>query len=251
MSKEKYNDDANKIFRPIEIITPRDGVFAISDKVASSIKQARNWIAIAVPWLDMGFAELFREKEAKGLTVLLLTKKPETNNRIDERIVETAEALHQILIEKGGHFEWRHNPKLHDKFIVVDGVLGLKGSLNYTTSGRYHNFESLGVIKHDTALSELNEWFRFLWKHPKTKLGWNGSNFTCRKNFDLSEASRTILKHLREHKGKEEEVVLLQLVQRVFPNSTRLVVERLLERMKREGIIYICNEQPRVYSLTF
>lgn len=230
----------------LKIITPKDGTFAISDAVAQVIKQARSWIALASPWADMGLAEYFREAE-RALTVFFLTKIPEPNNRVDERTLETIDALQQILNEKGGSLEVRYNPKLHDKFIV-NKVLALKGSLNYTTCGRFHNFESLEVIDEPNAIRELEEWFKFMWKHPSTKDSLNSERSRDRNKFDPLEASRIIIKHL-EKRGKETEERLINLVQRIF-SCTRIVVEGLLERLWREGTLYLCNEHPRVYALT-
>lgn len=230
----------------LKIITRKDGTFAISDAVARAIKQARSWIALASPWADMGLAEYFREAE-RALTVLFLTKIPEPNNRVDERTLETIDALQQILNEKGGSLEVRYSPKLHDKFIV-NKVLALKGSLNYTTCGRYHNFESLEVIDEPNAIRELEEWFKFMWKHPSTKASARAHCSRNRKNFDPLEANHTITTHLKKHENETEEI-LIELVQRIFA-CARIVVEGLLERMYREGVIYLCNEHPRVYALT-
>lgn len=166
----------------MKIVTPKDGTFALSDMIAQTIKQTPNWIAIASPWADMGLAEYFRESE-RALTVLFLTRTPEDNNRVDERTLETIDALQKILNEKGGHLEVRYSPKLHDKFIV-NGVVALKGSLNYTTCGRFHNFESLDVIDEQNAIRELENWFKFMWKHPTTKASLNSYYPRNRKNFN-------------------------------------------------------------------
>ena len=229
----------------MEIITPKDGTFAISDTIKSAITQARSWIAIAVPWVDIGFADYFREIKIRELNVLLLTRRPERNNKLDERTLETVDVLAEIVNEKSGHFEVRYSPRLHDKFIVVDGVLGVKDSLNYTTCGRYHNFESLEVIKETPTLKVLSEWFRWMWKHPTTKAGDHSKKKT---NFDQMKASQTVISHLDKN-GKETEGSLITLVRKTFC-CNGVVAERLLKRLYREGIIYICNEQPRVYALT-
>ena len=167
----------------LKIVTPKDGTFALSDMIAQAIKQTPIWIAIASPWADMSLAEYFRELK-RPVTVLFLTKTPEDNNRIDERTLETIDALHKVLNEKGGCLEVRYSPKLHDKFIV-NGVIALKGSLNYTTCGRFHNFESLDVIDEPSAIRELEDWFKFMWKHPTTKASLNSYYARNRKRFHL------------------------------------------------------------------
>ena len=172
----------------MKIVTPQDGTFALSDMIAQAIKQTSSWIAIASPWADMGLAEYFRESK-RALTVLFLTKTPEDNNRVDERTLETIDALQKILSGKGGHLEVRYSPKLHDKFIV-NGVIALKGSLNYTTCGRFHNFESLDVIDEPNAIHELENWFKFMWKHPTTKTNLNSYLSRSIKKFQLNNTAR-------------------------------------------------------------
>jgi phosphatidylserine/phosphatidylglycerophosphate/cardiolipin synthase-like enzyme len=167
----------------LKIVTPKDGTFALSDMIAQAIKQTPNWIAIASPWADMGLAEYFRKSE-RALTVLFLTRTPEDNNRVYERTLETIHALQKILNEKGGHLEVRYSSKLHDKFIV-NGVVALKGSLNYTTCGRFHNFESLEVIDEPNVIRELENWFKFMWKHPTTKASLNSYYSRNKKNFNF------------------------------------------------------------------
>ena len=78
----------------------------------------------------------------------------------DRRITEN---LWKVLI-KHKNFEIRLHDKLHAKGILIDNLILLKGSFNFTLKGLEVNVENIDIVYHPEEIAKFRKGFENIWK---------------------------------------------------------------------------------------
>ncbi|RLI97391.1 MAG: hypothetical protein DRP00_04040 [Candidatus Aenigmatarchaeota archaeon] len=101
----------------------------------------------------------------------MLSKKPQLKVKIltytesihDRQIVEK---LKEILAQHN-NFEVRLHDRLHAKGILIDDLILLKGSFNFTMRGLEVNVENIDIVYHPKEIMEFRKGFEKVWKESK------------------------------------------------------------------------------------
>ncbi len=78
-----------------------------------------------------------------------------------------ANRLRQI-IQEFYRFEVRFHDRLHAKGILIDGLILLKGSFNFTMRGLEVNVENIDIVYNPQDIAEFKEGFRRIWEEAKS-----------------------------------------------------------------------------------
>jgi phosphatidylserine/phosphatidylglycerophosphate/cardiolipin synthase-like enzyme len=120
---------------PTQIFPLKVGVYEEFKRFLSS---ARYTVDLISPWLSPEVVELLIEKSKENdLYIRIITTKDITNKGHEESL--------KILRKADTHIETRLSPQLHAKGMLIDGVMLLTGSFNFTSSGLTSNVENLTV----------------------------------------------------------------------------------------------------------
>jgi len=122
---------------------------------------ARDKIYIASPWISPEIVDqLYFLFKNRGVIIRILTK-IDPNNEIQ---VETIKKLREITSKHAPAFEARIMKELHGKGMLIDGIMALHGSFNFTLSGLNSNVENV-TIDYDIGSSRsFEEQFEKHWK---------------------------------------------------------------------------------------
>lgn len=92
----------------------------------------------------------------KGIKVRVITD--------DDQSVSTGSDI-QSLIKAGIPVEMDATPyHMHNKFAVIDGILLLNGSYNWTSTANTKNNENIIVTNNKKLISSFSNHFEVLWK---------------------------------------------------------------------------------------
>ena len=120
---------------PTQVFPLKVGVYEEFKRFLSS---ARYTVDLISPWLSPEVVELLIEKSKENdLYIRIITTKDITNKGHEESL--------KILRKADTHIETRLSPQLHAKGMLIDGVMLLTGSFNFTSSGLTSNVENLTV----------------------------------------------------------------------------------------------------------
>jgi hypothetical protein len=124
---------------------------------------AKSKIDLASPWLSREVVEhLLKVHREKGLKIRVLTAK-DPNNEMQARSLEM---LAHISRNNPG-FQTRTIEGLHAKGMLVDGIILLHGSFNFTISGLSSNIESVALTFDIRHVQEFKEKFDKLWNNAE------------------------------------------------------------------------------------
>lgn len=102
------------------------------------LSAARHTIDLISPWLSPDVARMLIEKSKENnLYIRIITTKNIVNKAHEESL--------RILREADNRVNTRTSQQLHAKGMLVDGVMVLTGSFNFTISGMTSNVENLMV----------------------------------------------------------------------------------------------------------
>jgi len=167
-------------------------------RLINSIKEAKNSIKIASPYLSSSAVELLREKYLGGLkNISIITtaeEKLSNNSHIKglKKIIhcekqkksdknEYIPIFNNIIILKGNFF--------HVKFSIIDDEIVYIGSMNFTMKGMEKNIESNITFKDIAFVQEFIKYFDKL-------LSVNFDNY----KWDISELGEIIYKKIYHYK---------------------------------------------------
>ncbi|MCX6649498.1 MAG: phospholipase D-like domain-containing protein [Candidatus Bathyarchaeota archaeon] len=159
-NKEPDNDILKKIenwdyYKKIDLKTEK-GFAYINDRYLSSfvefiIENASKDIFSVNPIIEnCAFTKQLGEVSGSGRKVVLITNKPEKNAsyyKNSEFSTTTKKELHQGLVKNGALLYYNDN--VHSKIIVVDGVVAVVSSLNYTSNAQSSKTWEAGVAVFD------------------------------------------------------------------------------------------------------
>jgi phosphatidylserine/phosphatidylglycerophosphate/cardiolipin synthase-like enzyme len=124
---------------------------------------AKSRIDLASPWLSREVIEhLFKVHREKGLKIRVLTAK-DPNNEIQTRSLEMLAHISRI----NPNFQARIIKGLHAKGMLVDDIILLHGSFNFTISGLSSNIESVALTFNVRHVQEFKEKFNRLWSNAE------------------------------------------------------------------------------------
>jgi hypothetical protein len=145
------------------IITSLDSPYAISDAVKHTLRTTRQYLLITAPWLGKGFIDLLRNLALKGITISILIKLPEK----EERTFYAVESMLNIADSEGWKVKVKFNPYVHAKLAVADGKTCFVSSFNPTDSGMYYNHEVLFLSNQTAHVEKVTDFFHKLWERPE------------------------------------------------------------------------------------
>jgi hypothetical protein len=117
---------------------------------------ARGTIDLVSPWLSPEVVKVLAEKaEENELEVRIITTKDITNKVHEESL--------RVLREKRDHIRTKTSEQLHAKGMLIDGVMLLTGSFNFTISGLTSNVENLMVDFSLQGTTNFKKEFEDMW----------------------------------------------------------------------------------------
>jgi hypothetical protein len=120
------------------------------------VSTARHTIDLVSPWLSPEVVRTLAEKaEENELNVRIITTK-DVANKVHEESLRT-------LREMSDHIKTKTSQQLHAKGMLVDGVMLLTGSFNFTTSGLTSNVENLTVDFSLQGTTNFKREFEEMW----------------------------------------------------------------------------------------
>jgi hypothetical protein len=120
------------------------------------VSTARHTIDLVSPWLSPEVVKALAEKaEENELEVRVITTKDITNRVHEESL--------RILREKSDRIRTKTSQQLHAKGMLLDGVMLLTGSFNFTISGLTSNVENLTVDFSFKGTTNFKENFEAIW----------------------------------------------------------------------------------------
>jgi phosphatidylserine/phosphatidylglycerophosphate/cardiolipin synthase-like enzyme len=124
---------------------------------------AKSRIDLASPWLSREVIEhLLKVHREKGLKIRVLTAK-DLNNEIQARSLE----MLAYISRNNPGFQTRTIEGLHAKGMLVDDIILLHGSFNFTISGLSSNIENVALTFDIRHVQEFKEKFDKLWNNAE------------------------------------------------------------------------------------
>mgnify|MGYP001371863160 CR=1 FL=1 len=145
----------------IDVFTSLDNHFAISDALAQSLKTTKKSLLISSPWIGKGFVDLIRRTVPDGVTINILTRRPQDNY---DNSYEAVCAFYELCESHKWHLEVNCTSKHHPKFLVIDNNICVAGSLNPTESGIYYNLELGFVLRNPFVIKRVTDFFFKMWQ---------------------------------------------------------------------------------------
>ena len=135
----------------------------VSDYVNELIKKAKREILISTASLS-------------PITVSTLSSILSENPRLKVKILAYTESINDVRVFKKlkenllkhGNFEVHLHDKLHAKGILIDNLILLKGSFNFTKRGLEVNVENIDIVYHPEEIAKFKEGFEKIWKESKS-----------------------------------------------------------------------------------
>jgi len=126
----------------------------------SFVRSAQNQIDMATPWISPEVVNKLAELAAeKQLRVRLITKEDPQN----ETQIKSVERLRELQ-NKLPSLETRLSQELHAKGMLVDKIMLIDGSFNFTLSGLTSNVENLEEDFSVNGCTRFLEQFEALWE---------------------------------------------------------------------------------------
>jgi len=121
-------------------------------------------IDLVSPWISKEIIDmLYRQAERNGLKVRIITKEDLTNRSQQESL----EILARMNAQPRGFLQARVLEELHAKGMLVDDLMLLHGSFNFTISGLEEKIENITVDFSLEGVSEFKEKFEKLWREAR------------------------------------------------------------------------------------
>lgn len=140
-----------------------DGVYDENQReiVIGALLSARRSILIAVAWINFDeYGDTFLSLLEKGVHIKIVVNEDIKNLRYKETI--------EALCAKGLEIKMIRMPKnsqyMHHKFCVVDNIMCLMGSFNWTKNANNNNFEDLSISHQDVLVKGFYDTFNSLWE---------------------------------------------------------------------------------------
>lgn len=144
------------LYDKVVVFTSLDGHFAVSDALTQALTPVRNRLLVSSPWIGKGFVDLMRRTVSDSVSICILTRPPKENY---DTTFDAINSLHEIAGQHNWKLEINCISRHHPKFVVVDNVSCITGSLNPTESGMYYNIE-LGLVHSNPYVVErLTDFF--------------------------------------------------------------------------------------------
>ena len=138
---------------PTQIFSLKVGVDKEFQRFLST---ARHTIDLVSPWLSPEVVEALAEKAEKNeLNVRIITTEDITNKVHEESL--------RILRERSDHIKTKIFQQLHAKGMLVDGVMLLTGSFNFTFSGLTSNVENMVIDFSLQGTKNFKREFEAMW----------------------------------------------------------------------------------------
>jgi len=105
---------------------------------------------------DDSAANILIDLHKKGIKVRVITD--------DDQSISTGSDI-QTMIKAGVPVEMDSTPyHMHNKFAVIDGIVLLNGSYNWTSTANTKNNENMVITNNKTLISKFSTYFEDLWK---------------------------------------------------------------------------------------
>lgn len=128
------------------------------------LSAATNKIDLVTPWISPEIVDdLFSKHKEKQVKIRILTKEDKDNNTQ----VQSIQALTNIARKYAPNFEVRVVNQLHAKGMLVDDIMLLHGSFNFTYSGLESNVENVTISFSIHGARKFAGEFEGLWKTAK------------------------------------------------------------------------------------
>jgi len=138
---------------PVQIFPLKVGVYK---EFLRFVSIARYTIDLISPWLTPEIVKILAEKaEENELSIRIITTKDTTNKSHEESL--------RLLRSTGNRIKIKTTEQLHAKGMLVDNVMVLTGSFNFTISGLTSNVENLTVDFSLKGPRFFREKFEALW----------------------------------------------------------------------------------------
>lgn len=186
----------------------------IQNAIQKELFKANKSIKVAVAWFtnDLLFQPLLL-KLASGVSVEIILNKDEINCS-DENEIDFDE-----FVNAGGILRWNDTKQLlHDKFCIIDDMIVIYGSYNWTNKAEY-NEESITIARDEenTINFYLDKFSKLSQKYPISQKVLRGSpsqKFTTEK--DNSRPSSKTKKILSSQELKKDRELLVQALGRML-----------------------------------
>jgi DNA-directed RNA polymerase subunit L len=137
----------------------------ISEEFEALLSIAKLKIDLVSPWISPEIIEkIFRVFREKHLKIRILTK-ADLNNEIQTKSIEK---LVQLSRDYSPNFQAKIINDLHAKGMLVDNVVLLHGSFNFTLTGMCANIENVIIDFNLQGISEFKKRFDELWEEASS-----------------------------------------------------------------------------------
>lgn len=103
-------------------------------------------------------AEDLLKLQREGVKVrMIIDKELGKQGRVGSEVIQSL-TEGGILVKKA-----EVNGLMHHKFVIMDGEILLNGSVNWTNSGFFGNYENIEICNDKIAIAAFNQEFNHLW----------------------------------------------------------------------------------------
>ncbi|MEM2741954.1 MAG: phospholipase D family protein, partial [Nitrososphaeria archaeon] len=137
----------------------------IRKEFESLLSAARFKVDLVSPWISPEIVEdLFKLHLERHLRIRIITRRDPEN----AAQVRSLEILTQLSKDYSPSFQAKVMDELHAKGMLIDDVMLLYGSFNFTISGLNANVENVVIDFSLQGTKKFNEEFNELWKNAKS-----------------------------------------------------------------------------------
>lgn len=128
----------------------------IFNELTNILSEAKIKIQVVSAWFtDSQLLDILIKKQKEGIQVSVIISDQKDNNKLP--FIDLISAGGDVLkVKKTGY------GMMHQKFCIVDGLILVHGSYNWTINARKNNDESVIITNHDQTVVEMGEIFNQL-----------------------------------------------------------------------------------------
>lgn len=128
----------------------------IFNELTNILSEAKTKIQVVSAWFtDPELLDILITKQKEGVQVSVIISDQKENNKLP--FIDLTTAGGDVLkVKKTGY------GMMHQKFCIVDGLILVHGSYNWTINARKNNDESVIITNHDQTVEEMGEIFNQL-----------------------------------------------------------------------------------------
>ncbi len=119
------------------------------------LKAKREIIVVTAWFTDSELLEILSEKLVEGVKVTIVISDNKENSNVDySSIIHNGGQIFKVKLDRGG--------MMHQKFCIIDSLIAIHGSYNWTYNARNRNNESVILTDHSETIQTLKKTFKDL-----------------------------------------------------------------------------------------